>query len=240
MAKSAALAPHGDKRRYVREMFSAIAPRYDLLNRLISFNLDRGWRRRALRRLGWERRREGVFLDACAGTFDLALALAATRGFAGRVIAADFALPMLRLGAGKAAGRPVRAAAADALLLPFADGSFDGAMVGWGVRNLADIGAGLAELRRVLRLGARLVVLDSTNATPAPLRPLFFLYFRRVLPLVGRLVSGHATAYSYLPDSVRDFPPPAALETLLHQAGFADTGFDLLAGGAVAVHWGCR
>jgi len=228
-----------DKRRYVRETFSAIAPRYDLLNHLLSLNIDRGWRRKAVDRLGWEARSNGLFLDACAGTLDLGAVLAGRAGFSGRVVGADFATPMLRLGAGKAGGR-IRAAAADTLELPFRDGTFDGATVGFGVRNLADLDAGLRELARVLRPGARLVVLDFTTPPSAPVRALYLFYFRRILPLVGRLVSGHPTAYAYLPASVETFPPPAALSERMARAGFAECGFRLLTGGIAAIHWGKR
>ena len=229
-----------DKRRYVREMFTAIAPRYDLLNHLLSFNVDRAWRRRAVDRLGWERRPRGRFLDACAGTLDLAAELARRPGFAGRVVGADFAAPMLRLGAGKVAGSPVSGAAADTLDLPFPDGTFDGATVGFGLRNLASLEAGLRELRRVLRPDARLVILDFTTPPSAALRTLYLFYFRRVLPVVGRLVSGHPTAYTYLPASVTEFPAPQALARRMADAGFRDAGFRLLTGGIAAIHWGNR
>ncbi len=229
-----------DKRRYVREMFAAIAPRYDLLNHLLSLNIDRSWRRQAVDRLAWGRRAGGLFLDACAGTLDLAAELAGRRGFSGRVVGADFALPMLRLGAGKTAARPVRPAAADALRLPFRDATFDGATVGFGVRNLEDLDAGLRELGRVLKPEARLVILDFTTPPSAPVRALYLFYFRRVLPLVGRIVSGHPTAYAYLPASVEGFPPPLALALRMERAGFSECGFRLLTGGIAAIHWGKR
>ena len=140
-----------EKRSYVRAMFTAIAPRYDFLNHLLSLNIDRRWRRQAIARLGWERIPRGRYLDLCAGTLDLAAALGEQPGFAGDVIGADFVLPMLKLGRGKS-GR-VRPVNADALELPFTDASFDGITVGFGVRNLADLDAGLAEAARVLRVG---------------------------------------------------------------------------------------
>jgi demethylmenaquinone methyltransferase/2-methoxy-6-polyprenyl-1,4-benzoquinol methylase len=229
-----------DKRRYVREMFSAIAPRYDLLNHLLSLNVDRSWRRRAVDRLGWETRASGTYLDACAGTLDLAAELAGRPAFRGLVVGMDFAAPMLRLGRGKVGGRPVVAASADALALPAGDASFDGATVGFGVRNLDDLDAGLRELRRVLKPGARLVILDFTTPPWRPLRSLYLFYFRRVLPLVGRAVSGHPTAYAYLPASVETFPAPAGLAGRMAGAGFRDTGFELLTGGIAAIHWGTR
>jgi demethylmenaquinone methyltransferase/2-methoxy-6-polyprenyl-1,4-benzoquinol methylase len=229
-----------EKRRYVRAMFSDVAPRYDLLNRVLSLNVDRSWRRKAVARLGWEARPDGVYLDACAGTLDLARSLSRQPGFRGRVVATDFALPMLRVGAAKLNGEPVYSAAADTLELPAADATFDGALVGFGVRNLADLAAGLAELARVLKPGARLVILDFATPRSAPMRALYLFYFRRVLPVVGRLVSGHPTAYTYLPESVMGFPDPEALTRALSDAGLKDVGYQLLTGGIVAISWGDR
>jgi len=240
MAPSAPPARPGDRRRYVRAMFSAIAPRYDLLNHLLSLNIDRAWRRRAVARLGWEACPDGVYLDACAGTLDLATALATRRGFRGRVVGADFALPMLRHGARKPPADRVDRVAADTLELPFGEGSFDGAIVGFGIRNLADLDAGLRELGRILRTGRRLVILDFATPRHALLRVAYLFYFHRVLPVIGRIVSGHPTAYAYLPESVKEFPAPEALRARLEAAGFRDCGFDLLTGGIAAIHWGSR
>jgi demethylmenaquinone methyltransferase/2-methoxy-6-polyprenyl-1,4-benzoquinol methylase len=132
-----------EKRAYVREIFTAIAPTYDRLNRIISLRFDQRWRRYAVGRLGWERKPDGIYLDLCAGTLDFAASLATRPGFRGRIVAADFVPAMLRLGRGKAPGlAPV---SADALDLPFPDAAFDGAMVGWGMRNLVDLDAGIAE-----------------------------------------------------------------------------------------------
>ena len=147
---------------------------------------------------------------------------------------------MLQLGRSKPQAAGVRAAAADTLELPFRDESFDGAMVAFGIRNVADLPAGLAELRRVLKPGARLVVLDFTTPTFAPLRAAYLFYFRRVLPLVGRIVSGHPTAYTYLPASVALFPPPGQLQALMQTAGLLGCEYRLLTGGIAAVHWGTR
>ena len=226
------------KRSYVRGMFAAIAPRYDFLNHLLSLNVDRRWRRRAVRRLAWERRPDGVYLDLCAGTLDLAATLARADGFRGRIVGADFAIPMLVQGRGKSPR--VRPVGADALELPFPDGEFDGALVGFGVRNLADLDAGLAEAARVLKPGSRLVVLEFTTPEFAPLRAAYLFYFRRLLPLIGRAVSKHTDAYTYLPESVLNFPTPDGLARRLTAAGFHEVNFELLSGGICALHYGTR
>ena len=227
-----------EREKQVQRIFSEIAPRYDLLNHVLSLNIDRSWRRRTIERLGWESAPAGTYLDACAGTFDLALELTRRRGFEGRVIASDFAYPMLAEGAPKIAASPVRAVCGDSLELPFADGAFDGATVGFGVRNLADLRTGLAELHRVLARGRRLVVLEFTVPPNPVVRAGYLFYFNNVLPVVGRLVSGHPWAYTYLPESVKEFPGPAALGALFEQVGFHDVGWRLVSGGIAAIHWG--
>lgn len=229
-----------DREDQVQRIFSEIAPRYDLLNHVLSLNIDRAWRRKAVDRLGWERAPGGVFLDACAGTFDLSLELASRAGFGGRVVASDFARPMLVTGAPKLEGVAVSPVCGDSLRLPFPDAAFDGATVGFGVRNLSDLGRGLAELRRVLRPGARLVVLEFTTPPNRVVRAGYLFYFHRVLPVVGRLVSGHAWAYTYLPESVKEFPGPAHLERLFREVGFEVTGHQLLTLGIAAIHWGVK
>ncbi len=226
------------KRKYVREMFNAIAPTYDRLNRVISFRLDLHWRRAALRMLDWERAPEGHYLDLCAGTLDFAAALARERGFRGRVTGADFVLRMLQFGQGKTTRAD--AVNADALQLPFADGTFDGAMVGWGVRNLADLDAGLREAARVLKTGARLVVLEMSTPPSQPLRGMYLAYFEHVLPRIGRLVSRHGTAYQWLPDSTRAFPDPDALARRMEAAGFTDVRYRRFLGGVTVAHAGSR
>jgi demethylmenaquinone methyltransferase / 2-methoxy-6-polyprenyl-1,4-benzoquinol methylase len=225
-----------EKRAYVRDIFTAIAPTYDRLNRIISFRFDQGWRRYAVARLGWERAPEGIYLDLCAGTLDLAATLATRPGFRGRVIGADFVRRMLELGRAKAAGlRPVNA---DALELPFADESFDGAMIGWGVRNLVDLEAGLAEAARVLKPGVRLVILEMAFPRQRLLRSAFQFYFRRVLPLVGWWISRHRTAYTWLPESARVFPAPPELARTMEAQGFVNVDYELLMGGVCALHVG--
>jgi demethylmenaquinone methyltransferase/2-methoxy-6-polyprenyl-1,4-benzoquinol methylase len=226
------------KRAYVRGIFAAIAPRYDLLNHLLSLNLDRRWRRKAVEQLDWGRTPEGTFLDLCAGTQDLAAELGNQPEFRGRVIAADFVQEMLVRGRGKSPrAMPCNA---DALTLPFAAASFDGAMVGFGVRNLMDLDAGLREAARVLKPGARLVILEFATPRRQPLRGLYLFYFRRVLPLVGRFVSKHRDAYSWLPASVLTFPEPEELGVRIQESGFREVRFERLFGGICAIHVGVR
>jgi demethylmenaquinone methyltransferase/2-methoxy-6-polyprenyl-1,4-benzoquinol methylase len=227
-----------EKRAYVREMFTAIAPTYDRLNRIISLRLDQRWRRYAVRRLGWERAPEGMYLDLCAGTLDFGATLARQRGFRGRIVGADFVQRMLRLGRGKSSRlAPVNA---DALSLPFPDRAFDGAMVGWGVRNLMDLDAGLGEAARVLKPGARLVILEMTLPPNPRLRRVYQFYFRRVLPRIGRMISKHTTAYTWLPESTQAFPTPRELARRMERQGFTDVRYELFLGGVTALHIGTR
>jgi demethylmenaquinone methyltransferase/2-methoxy-6-polyprenyl-1,4-benzoquinol methylase len=227
-----------DKRAYVRAIFTAIAPTYDRLNRIISFRFDQGWRRYAVARLGWEREPEGIYLDLCAGTLDFGATLAGRPGFRGRVVGADFVRRMLELGRDKSSRlAPVNA---DALDLPFTDLAFDGAMVGWGVRNLVDLDAGLAEVARVLKPAARLVILEMALPRQPLLRTVYQFYFRRVMPIIGRWISKHTTAYSWLPESTRVFPTPPEFARRMEAQGFEDVRFELLMGGVCALYVGTK
>jgi demethylmenaquinone methyltransferase/2-methoxy-6-polyprenyl-1,4-benzoquinol methylase len=237
---SAAAAGAAGKRAYVQRMFSDIAPRYDLLNRVLSLGIDRLWRRVALARLGWERDPSGTFLDLCAGTLDVAAALSARPGFTGRVIGADFAEPMLRAGQSKLAGRSITPVVADALSLPVATGTMSGAIVAFGIRNVADLDACLREVRRALKPGARFVILEFSTPRVSLVRTLYHAYFHHVLPRIGGLVSGHRTAYTYLPDSVKNFPETTALAARMQAAGYADVQWRALTFGIAAVHVGTK
>jgi demethylmenaquinone methyltransferase / 2-methoxy-6-polyprenyl-1,4-benzoquinol methylase len=227
-----------EKRAYVRSIFTAIAPTYDRLNRIISFRFDQGWRRYAVSLLGWERAPAGIYLDLCAGTLDFAATLARRPGFRGQIIGADFVRRMLELGRRKAPRlTPVNA---DALELPFSDQTFDGAMVGWGMRNLVDLDAGLAEAARVLKPGAKLVILEMAVPRQRFRRAAFELYFRRIMPWIGRQISKHTTAYSWLPESTRVFPAPPELARRMEAQGFGGVHYELLMGGVCALHVGTR
>ena len=232
-------AADGDnKRNYVQGMFSDIAPRYDLLNHVLSMNIDKAWRRKAIGALGWQLKDRGTYLDLCAGTLDVGAALSNTQGFRGFVVGADFALPMLQHGSGKAPRSMLAPVTADALSLPFADQSLDGCIVAFGIRNVASLESGLAEVFRVLRPRARFVILEFSTPPLAVVRSLYHAYFHYVLPAVGRVVSGHQSAYTYLPLSVSKFPAGHELAALLQQAGFSDVSWQSLTLGVAAIHVG--
>jgi demethylmenaquinone methyltransferase / 2-methoxy-6-polyprenyl-1,4-benzoquinol methylase len=230
----------GDKRGYVRAMFSQIAPRYDFLNHLLSFNIDRGWRRRAIATLAWRRNPQGLYLDLCAGTLDLAAELAGQPGFAGRVIGADFAEPMLRLGAEKTRGWRIHPVASDALALPIPSDSCSGAIVGFGVRNLADLDAGLREVWRVLKPGGQFVILEFTTPPSALIRAGYSLYNNHLLPKIAGAISGNRVAYEYLAQSIENFPAAPQLGERMRGAGFTDVRWELLTFGVVAIHAGIK
>jgi demethylmenaquinone methyltransferase/2-methoxy-6-polyprenyl-1,4-benzoquinol methylase len=212
----------------VRAMFDRIAPVYDAMNRVMTAGLDGRWRAEtaaAVVRPGDE------VLDACCGTGDLALACLRAGG---RLTGLDFSERMLERARGKSS--QVEWVRGDALALPFADGSFDAATVGFGVRNLSDLERGLAELRRVLRPGGRVGILEITRPRGL-LAPFYRVWFEVLVPLLGRLLPG-GKAYSYLPASVRRFPGPEDLAGLLRAAGFEDVRYRFFAGGIVALHTG--
>ena len=235
---AASAARGSGKRDYVQQMFSDIAPRYDLLNHLLSMNVDKGWRVKAIGALAWRDRPNGRYLDLCTGTLDVGALLTKQRGFTGFVIGADFAVPMLQHGNGKAPRELLSPVGADALALPLADASLDGAIVSFGIRNVADLDAGLREVRRVLKPGARFVILEFSTPRNPLVRAGYQMYFHNVLPLIGRLVSGHASAYTYLPMSVAQFPTGDALAERMRSAGFATVTWSSLTLGVAAIHVG--
>jgi demethylmenaquinone methyltransferase/2-methoxy-6-polyprenyl-1,4-benzoquinol methylase len=232
----AAAAGGREKRDYVRRIFSEIAPRYDLLNHVLSLNVDRLWRRAAVRALAVWRNPGGTYLDLCAGTLDLARAIAGDPAFGGRMLAVDFAEPMLRAGRGKLTGVAGGPVAADALQLPVADERVAGAAVAFGIRNVADLEACAAEVYRVLEPHGRFVVLEFSTPRSPLIASLYGFYFRRILPLVGGLVSGHPTAYRYLPESVAHFPEGGELAARLRAAGFERVEWRPLTMGIAALH----
>ena len=223
--------------REVRSMFGRIAPRYDLLNHVLSLGIDRTWRVSALRVAGpLEGRR---VIDACCGTGDLALAFAHAGA---RVLGVDFTPEMLLRARAKAEARSLPAAFvhADALHLPVASASAEIASVAFGLRNLADPDAGLRELARVLKPGGRLLVLEFSPPPRGCLGAAYRLYSARLLPLIGSAVSGDREAYRYLPRSVAAWPAPDEVRERIARAGLVDCGFESLSGGVASLHWGRR
>jgi demethylmenaquinone methyltransferase/2-methoxy-6-polyprenyl-1,4-benzoquinol methylase len=215
----------------VRTMFDRIAPFYDSMNRVMTAGLDLRWRRLAAAAVV---RPGDRVLDAACGTGDLALA--DLRAGAAAVTGVDFSPEMLERARRKSAS--VEWVQADLLALPFEDASFDAATIGFGARNLADLELGLRELARVVRPGGRLAILEITQPRGF-LKPFFSLWFDRLVPAAGKLLPGGA-AYSYLPASVRRFPPAEELAAMLREAGFDDVSFRLLGGSIVALHTGTR
>lgn len=227
-----------DKGKDVQAMFASIAPRYDLLNRVLSLGVDRGWRRAAAQEaLALNPAR---VLDVATGTADFALELK-TRAPGAEVIGSDFVPQMLAIGRQKAAARhiDIRLEEGDALNLPYPDGSFDSITCAFGFRNFADYARGLAEFHRVLAPGGRAVILEFPPPRPGLLGSVFRMYFQHVLPRIGGLISGNAGAYTYLPESVLAFPEPERLAGLMRATGFR-TRYRLLTFGIAAIHVGDR
>jgi demethylmenaquinone methyltransferase/2-methoxy-6-polyprenyl-1,4-benzoquinol methylase len=210
-------------------MFDRIAPFYDVMNKVMTAGLDRHWRNATIR----ETVKAGDrVLDACCGTGDLAVAAQAAG--AGEIIGVDFSERMLERARRK--GPELEWIQADVLALPFEDASFDAVVVGFGVRNVEDLEAGIRELRRVLRPGGRLGILEITRPRGL-LAPFYRLWFDRIVPLLGRVLPG-GDAYTYLPASVRRFPGPEDLAELLRKSGFGGVRFRRFGGGIVALHVG--
>jgi demethylmenaquinone methyltransferase/2-methoxy-6-polyprenyl-1,4-benzoquinol methylase len=226
----------------VRGMFDRIAGVYDSMNSTMTAGMDRRWRQRAAASTGLTA--GGRALDVACGTGDLSLELQGMVGPGGYVVGSDFSERMLELARAKGCTRAMRYGAptfewGDALQLSYDDASFDAVTVGFGLRNFADLDRGIAEMARVLRPGGTLVVLEITRPRRAPLSSFFSLWFDRVVPLLGRL-TGEGEAYSYLPESVRQFPLPAQLAARLDAAGLERIRWTILAGGIIAIHSGVK
>jgi demethylmenaquinone methyltransferase/2-methoxy-6-polyprenyl-1,4-benzoquinol methylase len=224
----------------VRTMFDRIAGVYDLMNTAMTAGMHHRWRERAADRA--ELGRGDRALDVCCGTGDLAFELAGRVGSGGEVIGCDFSEPMLDLARAKAEERGISNARfewADALALPYGDGTFDAVTVGFGVRNLADLDRGLAEMARVLKPDGRMVILEITQPRRMPLSAFYSVWFDRVVPLLGTL-AGDRDAYAYLPKSVKRFPTPEELCARMVSAGLERVRCLVLAGGIIAIHSGAR
>ena len=219
---------------YVRAMFGRIAPRYDIMNRLMTFGQDLHWRRLLLQRIALKQNER--MLDLGTGTGDIA-GEALSDEKVSLCVGADFALEMMQVGRLRPAMRQVRWTGSDALHLPFQGGSFDAVTSGFLMRNVIDIDAALAEQYRVLRVGGRVACLDTAPPLDNWLRPLILMHFRFIMPLLGRLIAGQAEAYAYLPSTTVKFLAPEALQQKFAQAGFQNVRYQRLMLGTIALHW---
>jgi demethylmenaquinone methyltransferase/2-methoxy-6-polyprenyl-1,4-benzoquinol methylase len=225
---------------WVRGMFGRVAHRYDLANHLLSFQIDRYWRAHTVKRVRHILKNPAArILDICCGTGDLVLALERARR--APVAGSDFCHPMLVAAAPKFRDRHARSALfeSDALRLPLRDGSLDLLTVAFGFRNLANYGAGVEEMRRVVRPGGTVAILEFSQPPNRVFRALYNFYSRRILPVIGGALSGNPDAYRYLPESVRKFPSAGELAEDLRRAGFANVNYEYLTGGIVALHVAC-
>lgn len=229
-----------DKGAFVRDMFAKIAPRYDAANRVLTAGMDESWRKRAIALLAPPR--GGTVLDLCCGTGDVVFHLLRTDPTLA-ITGIDFCAPMLD-GARKRGEREANGKATflegDVMSLPFADASFDGATMGFSLRNVVDIDQVLREVIRVLKPGARFVNLDVSKAPNKMFKRAFDLYFYRLVPLVGGIVGGSKQAYTYLPNSLTNHPNAEELRDRFTRAGFAHAGFQRLMGGSIAIHYGTK
>lgn len=232
--------PTADKAQRVAQVFDSVAPRYDLMNDLMSFGLHRLWKHQALRLAGL---RQGQrVLDLAAGTGDLSQSIASRVGSDGFVLACDINRVMLTLGRERLTDAGIVGnigyAITDAERLPFPDQSFERVIIGFGLRNVTDKERALEAIRRVLSPAGRVVILELSSLYIRPLRPFYDLYSLRVLPLLGRLVARDAGSYRYLAESIRMHPDQQGLKAMMEAAGFEDCDYINLSGGLVAVHRG--
>ena len=232
--------PSNDKGAFVRDMFARIAPRYDAANRVLTAGMDERWRRQAIALLAPPK--GGTVLDLCCGTGDVVFHLLRTDPSLD-VTGIDFCAPMLdgaRARAPKEARGKATFVEGDVMSLPFADNTFDGATMGFSLRNVVDIDQVLGEIHRVLKPGSRFVNLDVSKAPNALFKRLFDLYFYRVVPLVGGMVGGSKQAYTYLPNSLTHHPNADELRERFARARFVDAGYKRLMGGSIAIHYGTK
>jgi len=230
------LSEKGEK---IQQMFGTIAPRYDFLNRMLSFGIDRRWRKKAVRLLKY---REGSrILDVATGTGDVALEIARTTPPSVKITGADFCKEMVDLGQLKAAQSPYAARidfkVAPCEDLPFPNETFDSITIAFGIRNVVDRNLGLAEMWRVLRPGGRMIILEFSTPRSQLFRQIYYFYFRRLLPVIGGLVSKY-NAYKYLPDSVLEFPPHEEFAAMIEEAGFHSVHIRELTFGIASIYVG--
>jgi demethylmenaquinone methyltransferase / 2-methoxy-6-polyprenyl-1,4-benzoquinol methylase len=228
---------HKKKAAQVREMFGAIAPRYDFLNHALSLNIDKRWRRFVISKVSDILNKPGAqALDLCCGTADLSLEL----GALAQTVGVDFCHPMLKIGLDKvrASKLPIHLAEGDALNVPLADGSFDVVTMAFGLRNLESVEGGLREIYRLLKPSGRGAILEFSQPQIPVFRHLFQFYFMKLLPRIGNAISGSSFAYQYLPESVQQFPGQKRLADMMKTVGFSNVGYYNLFGGVAALHLG--
>ncbi|AFQ44606.1 bifunctional demethylmenaquinone methyltransferase/2-methoxy-6-polyprenyl-1,4-benzoquinol methylase UbiE [Desulfosporosinus meridiei] len=226
-----------DKATYVKETFNSIAPRYDLMNTLMSLGMDKGWRRLAVQKVG---AMPGMnILDVCCGTGQLSFELGQAVGSDGNVTGLDFSQKMLEVAERSLQQTSntahIRFIQGNAMELPFPDNSFDGVTVGWGLRNLPDLRQGLKEMIRTVKPGGKVVSLDMAKPSLLGFKQAYWLYFEKLIPLMGKVWTRKASAYQYLHDSAREFPAQEELVRIFAECGLKDTCFTNLAGGVVAI-----
>ncbi|MDY0270849.1 bifunctional demethylmenaquinone methyltransferase/2-methoxy-6-polyprenyl-1,4-benzoquinol methylase UbiE [Trichloromonas sp.] len=230
-----------EKGRGIREMFDAIAPRYDLLNRLLSLGIDRRWRTFAVKQLNLPE--NGRILDVATGTGDVALEIAAQSPPSLTIVGADLTPGMLKVGQEKIARSPYRdritLVTAPCEAMPHPDGQFDGVTIAFGIRNVVDRPAGLREMWRVLKPGGKVVILEFSHPKSRLFKEIYYFYFRKVLPWIGGLISKRS-AYQYLPDSVLEFPDQETFKKMMEEAGFAQVVYHELTFGIATVHVGVK
>jgi demethylmenaquinone methyltransferase/2-methoxy-6-polyprenyl-1,4-benzoquinol methylase len=224
-----------EKARYVRKMFGRIAPRYDLLNRIMTLGQDSHWRREAVRRL--EISGETILLDVGSGTGDIAREISKQHPRV-KIVACDFTQEMVHIGKDHSVNNRIDWVIADAMNLPFQKDSFNGVISGFLLRNVPDVGQGLEEQYRVLRADGKMVALDTTPPRPGFLRPLVEFHLHYIIPLLGQLIAGDAEAYKYLPDSTENFLSAEALASRMIDAGFNKVAFVRRMMDTMAIHWG--
>ncbi|MBT1072636.1 bifunctional demethylmenaquinone methyltransferase/2-methoxy-6-polyprenyl-1,4-benzoquinol methylase UbiE [Pelotalea chapellei] len=228
-----------EKGENIQQMFGTIAPRYDFLNRLLSFGIDRRWRTKAVQLLKY---REGSkILDVATGTGDVALEIARTTPLSVQISGADFCPEMVELGQAKVAASPyadrITLHVAPCEDLPFPDNTFDSITIAFGIRNVVDRRLGLAEMWRVLRPGGRMIILEFSTPRSQLFRQLYYFYFRRLLPMIGGLFSRY-NAYKYLPDSVLEFPSVSEFAAMMTATGFRNIQIHELTFGIATIHAG--
>lgn len=236
--RSGAEKLRGDARAHaVNNIFDRIAPRYDLMNKVMTFGMDSAWRRFVINQA--QIPPHGKILDIATGTGDIAFE-ALTQVPDLLAVGADFVPRMMTVGRERPQGGRVRWTTADALNLPYADESFDAVTHGFLVRNVIDISRAFAEMRRVLKPGGRMVCLDTTPPPPSLVRPFVTLYMTQIVPLIGQVLTGHRDAYTYLPNSSLEFKNAETVAHLMREAGFAEVSYRTFNFGTIAVHWAVR